>query len=111
MCVLMGSRWLSMAMTGQFEPLWRGFVWMWASQPALCPTIVERSNVALIWYSNEHNLKSGCGEWAMSVWCYCLRPLINIFTFSSVHVRNHQKSAPKNWYKVGWQVVGGDDRS
>ena len=51
-CVLMGSWWLSVAMTRQFERLWRGLVWEWPSQPLLCATSVERSNLAFIWYSN-----------------------------------------------------------
>ena len=67
--------------------------------------------VKCIWYSNEHNLKSGRGELAMSVGCYCLRPLIIIFTFSSVHDRRHQNLHTQKWYEVGWQGVGGVDQS
>ena len=54
-CEPMGSRWLSVVMTGNFERLWRGFVWECPIQPVSCATSVKRSNCTFIWYSRKHN--------------------------------------------------------
>ena len=41
-CMLKGSQWLSLVMSGQFEGLWRCLVFEWPSQLVLCITGVER---------------------------------------------------------------------
>ena len=43
--MLMGSQWLSAAVTGQFERLWGGWVWEWPSQT---DAVVQQVSRALI---------------------------------------------------------------